>query len=230
MPGTLTFVGDVSVGAALPLPAALTLSVGNHGPDIVQAILEAIAQLEANAAALAGSLAVLEGQLKGLLNVSVTLNLTLPDPALIIATLRKAIEHLQKQIEALLTVGITVSSPLPAQIAAILAQISKIQAQVTSTVAQLAAAAAKIAAMLAQLSFLNFQIDLALQLGPALAVAGIDLYRYDGDAGSFGSTVQAALGAGLQGGGGAGLEIHAIVLAARTQAAWSGLQVALRVA
>lgn len=230
MPGTLTYVGDVSIGAALPLPSALALSVGNHGPDLIKAIQEAIAQLQANVAQIEGSLAVLEGQLKGLLNVSVSLNLQLPDPAKIIAALQKAIEHLQRQIEALLTVGIGISSPLPAQLAAIAAQIAKIEAQVANTVAQLAAAAAKIAAMLAQLSFLNFQVDLALKLGPAFAAAGIDLYRYDGDAGSFGSTVQSALSAGLQGGGGPGLQIHAIVLAARSGAAWSGLQVALRVA
>ena len=176
------------------------------------------------------TLSMLQAQVKGLLNTSLSVSLELPDPVAMVAALRKQIDYLLAQINELLTVGITVKSPLPAQLAAIAASVARLQAQVTSTIAQIAAAAAKIAALLAQLTAINFQIDLALQLGPAFAAAGLDVYRYDGDAGSFGSTVQAALSGGLQGGGGPNLHVNAIILAARDGAAWSGLQVALKVA
>lgn len=230
MPGVLTFVGDLSVGAALPLPASLTLSVANHGPDILAAIREAIAQLQGNVAQIEQSLALLQSQLLGLAKLQLSVSLQIPNPALIIETIRKTIEKLEKQIEAMLTVGIGVASPLPAQLAAIAANVARIEAQVAQMLTQLATAAAKIAALLTQLSFVNFQVDLALRLAPAMAAAGLDVYRYDGDTASFGTTVQAALGGGLVGGGSDSDQIHAVVIAARTEAAWSGLQVALKVA
>lgn len=80
----------------------------------------------------------------------------------------------------------------------------------------------------AQLADIQAQLAIAASFSVTLGTPGILAYRYEGDAGSMGSAVQAAVGGGLPTGGGPAQPCNALLLIASDGGAWAAISATFR--
>lgn len=168
---TVTYVGDISIGQAVPGAAAAAV---------------------AGAAGINAALPDILARLAALQNFA-------PQPVSFAAQLALA-QQMVSSIQLSISLGIPVPS-IAAQIAAVLALVAELLAAVLSINAQLAIVT-------------DFQV--------LLGAAGVHVYAYAGQVGSFGGEFSAELAGGVPGGGPTDAS-NALVLVTTVPATWAAM-------